>query len=232
MSKATPGVDDLATLREKMHGLGTLWLFTLTAALVAVALPWFLRALEVHLAPVAWSLFAGALACWLAGTLAKRWSRRGLLIAMTLQQALGILLLVFVWHLGGGLANPVFLVIFALPVAAGSWLLSGWARRIPALLAVVSPAALAFMESSDLRWFSLQVGLPVERLAELLPELHPAAAPFPSLAPSPSYQFTLIATFTVLIAALAWFSGHLVAAAARLEQQHAGQRSPEGMNET
>lgn len=215
MKEAPP---DLLNLRETLRGLGAVWLFTFAATLVAVAVPWYLRALEVDLTPVAWSLFAGALVCAVAGTVAERRRRRGLLAVAVVGHSFGIVWLAFVWHLAGGLSNPVFAVVFALPVVGGGWLLAGWRRHATAALAVASPVTLAWMESSDLRWFALQSGLPVKWLADLLPEL-PPSQPFPGLEAPPGYVFTLVAVLTVLLAALAWLSGQLADAAARLERQ-------------
>lgn len=223
MNEATDG--DLLVLRERKRALDTVWLFTLTVAFLAVAVPWFLRALEIDLAPVAWGLFSFALIYLLAAFGTDKLRRRGALVAaMGLAQLFGFLVLSAVWHLSGGLFNPAFLLVFTLPVMAGAVVLPRWPRHASAPFAVALVLAVAWMESSDLRWYALKSGLPVEWLADLLPELSRAGEPFPSLQAPPSYHFVICLVFAGALPALALVARALAEVAARYEPRRPEQR--------
>lgn len=217
-SLAAPAADGLFALGERKRVLDAVWLLTLFVVLLAVAVPWYLRILEIDLAPVAWGTFAFA-GLYVAGArLAERLeSRRAMLAAVTAAQLSGVVFLAVFWHLAGGLQNPMLLLAFVLPVAAVGIMLASWQPYLSALVAVVAVAAVAFAQSPDLRWYVVQVGLPVEGLVGLLPERPPGAAePFPSLGAPPSYLALLLALFSLLIVTAAVVSESLAAVVLRL----------------
>ena len=50
--------DGLRALKERKRLVDDVWLLACFAVLAAVGVPWYLRLLDIELAPVAWSLFA------------------------------------------------------------------------------------------------------------------------------------------------------------------------------
>jgi PAS domain-containing protein len=199
--------DTLQALKERKRLLDDVWLLALLVLFLAVGVPWYLRILEVNFAPVAWSLF-GFGALYVAASVAtdSLRSRRSLLLAVTLLQAAGVLLLGLVWHWTGGLQNPMFLLVFVLPVVAGSFLLVSWHSYATVLLAVATVAAVALINAPDLRWYLAQAGSLPDWASRLLPEAPASAQPFPSLHAPPAYSALMLASFTVLLFTVALVS--------------------------
>ena len=144
--------DSLLALKERKRLLDDVWLLTLLVIFVAVGLPWYLRLLEIDFAPVAWSLFTYGL-LYLAISFAADALRTGrsLLIVIGALQAAGVLFIGFVWHLTGSLQNPMFLLLFVIPVIAGSFILVSWQSYAAALLSVATVATVALLDAPELR---------------------------------------------------------------------------------
>lgn len=213
---------DLLALRERKRGLDAAWLFTLVTAFLAAAVPWYLRSLEIALTPLAAILFGAAVALFAVALATDRLRRRGAVLGATLAaQLVGLGVLGAAWHLAGGMANPVFLLVFAQPVAAGGLLLPRWQAYGTALAAVAVVTAVAWMGSPDLRWYAQRAGLPVEALAGLLPELPGRGEAHPGLRLAPGFLFAGVVAFAVLAPALAVVTGALAAAAGRFDRQAA-----------
>ncbi len=135
------------------------WLLTIFTLLLATALPWFVNTFDIEFGPASWGIFAlgvlyvslGAVAQLTRANLA--WRRR----ALTLVQALGVIVIGFVWQHAGGLQNPVFLMAFALPVIGASFI-SRWQPYFIATLGTVVVAAIALTQVPELRWYASGLG--------------------------------------------------------------------------
>ena len=157
---ATAADPSLAALRERKRLFDDVWLLTLFVIFVAIAVPWFLRILDLDLGPLAWSLFGFGLA-YMAGVIAtdRIESHRNLLFVIGTVQALGVLFLGYLWHLVGGLQNPMFLLVFTLPIVAGSIVLLSWQSYVTVLMAVSVVVLAALIEAPELRWYLVQIGV-------------------------------------------------------------------------
>jgi PAS domain-containing protein len=208
-------------LRERKRALDDVWTFTLGVALLAVAFPWFLRVLPISFAPAAWAAFGYAVLHLGGAALSDRFAApRSLRVSIRLSQWLGIVFLGVLWHLVGGLQNPMFLVAFALPVTASGILLSGRATGASAVLSIVVAGLVAVAESPDLRLYLFELGLPVGFFNRLMPTRLPGPAwPFPGLLGQPAYLCLLLAGFAVFQASAALLSCRLAAIARRRESR-------------
>lgn len=220
-SLAVPAAQDelLVALRERKGLLDAVWISSFVVASMAVAIPWFVHVSDLHLAPAAWLAFGYALAHVAAAAAADRLrSARWLLGALQAHQAAGMLCLALLWHLSGGLENPTLLLVFSLPVAASGALLVRWQPYVTALLSVLAVSVVALVESPELRWYALQVGLPVGPLLRVLPTRLPWTAGWSGgLLSSPAYLFGLLTVFAALQVGSAILSGWL---ARQLERVH------------
>ena len=196
--------EGLLALKERKRLLDEVWLLVLFVLFVAVGAPWYLRILEIDFGPVAWSLF-GFGTLYVAGTLAAETlaSRRSLLLTIALVQAAGIVFLALIWHWTGSLQNPMFLLVFVLPVVAGSLVLVNWHSYATVLFCVAAVATVALIDAPELRWYVSQAGLLPRWIADTLPARTVASQPFPSLNVPPTYSFLLLASFTGLLLAVA-----------------------------
>lgn len=203
----TVAAGEFAALRERKRLLDDAWLLTLFVILLATAVPWFLRIMELDLAPLAWSLFGfGLIYLATALTADRLQDRRSLLLILGALQAVGVLFLGFLWHCAGGLQNPMFLLVFVLPVVGGS-LISRWQSYTSALLAVAAVAAVTFVEARELWWYVAQMGLPVSWLTDFLSDRWLATGrPFPGFYAPPPYYFVLLELFAILLFGIALMS--------------------------
>lgn len=226
----TPATDEPRALRERKRTLEGIWLLTLVVVLVALAVPWYLRALEIDLAPIAWSVFGFAALLAAAAFASDRLrDRRALGRVAVAMQVAGVLFLGLVWHLAGGLQNPLFVLVFALPViAAGAVPRRGHALAI-ALLAVLAVLTVAWIGSPELRRYVLVLGLPAGPLASLAPAAVPAAGePFPELETPAAYTFSALLLFAALLPTAALAADALGALLRRAEAE-GPRRGPPGL---
>lgn len=205
-------VDAISTsrVRKRLLEVATVWMLGLV--FVAIAVPWFLRALAIDLAPAARAAFAYTLFHVLVSTITDRMRRpRSLLAAAVLLQALGIVFFGLLWHLVGGLQTPMLLLAFFPPVIASGILLGRWQTYATALLSIAVVIAVALAESPELRWYVAQLGIPLDRIPRALPflPLPGLPQPFPTLAAQPAFSFVLLGGFAVLLLACAWLSHSL-----------------------
>src|SRR6185436_5269360 len=192
--------EELIALKERKRLLDDVWMLTLMVLFVAVGVPWYLRALDIDFAPVAWSLF-GYGVLYVLSTFAadKIGSERRLMSLIRMIQATGIIFLGFIWHLSGNLQNPMFLLVFVLPIVAGSLILASWQSFINVCLSIITVSMIALLDGPELRWYATQTGPWAKRFIELIPASSMTKQnPFPSLNSPPSYFFVLLILFTVL----------------------------------
>ena len=115
----------------RVHLLDDIWLMTIVAILVATGVPWFASGFEVNVGMASWGLLAlGGIhvAFTMLASPSRvhgRWRDR----ALTLLDILGVILIGFIWQHVGALQNPMFLIVFALPVVG---------RHLPVPLASLS----------------------------------------------------------------------------------------------
>ncbi len=189
----------------RVHLLDDIWLLTIVAILVATGVPWFVNGFEPDFGMTSWGLLSlGGI--YIAFSLMAsptpshgRWRSHGL----TLLDAIGVILIGFVWQHVGALQNPLFLAVFALPVI-GSIFLSRWHPYFIAALSVVVVGIVSMSEVPELRWYASGLIGNGTWLSELFG--HQAAVPPPSFsgfyAPS-SYLMVLLEVFTITLFACA-----------------------------
>jgi PAS domain-containing protein len=139
----------------RVHLLDDLWLLTIVAILTATGLPWIASGFEVDVVTASWGLFALGgiyIAFALLASPARPhgpWRSRFL----TFLDVLGVILIGFVWQHVGGLQNPMFLTVFALPVI-GAIFLSRWHPFLIAAASVAVVCCAAFAQAPELRWYA------------------------------------------------------------------------------
>jgi uncharacterized membrane protein YhhN len=190
---------------SRVHLLDDIWLLTIAAILVATAVPWFTNAFEADVGTAIWGLLAlGGIHIaftLLASSSASRskWRDR----TLTLLYAAGVVLIGFIWQHVGALQNPMFLIIFALPVM-GAVFLSRWHPFLIAALSIIVVAIVALSQAPELRWYASGLLGNDTWLSALLGRQ--GAMPQPSFsgfyAPS-SYLLVLLEVFTIGLIACA-----------------------------
>jgi PAS domain-containing protein len=139
----------------RVHLLDDIWLMTIVAILVATGVPWFASGFEVEIGMASWGLLAlGGLHVAFTMLAAPahspgRWRERSL----TLLDIVGVCLVAFIWQHVGGLQNPMFLTVFALPVV-GAIFLSRWHPYLVALVGVLAVGVVALSQAPELRWYA------------------------------------------------------------------------------
>ena len=139
----------------RLHLLDDFWLLTIVAILVATGLPWIASGFEVEVGIASWGLLAlGAIYITFA-ILASPTRTQGpwLQRALTLLDAIGVVLIGFIWQHVGGLQNPMFLTVFVLPVI-GAIFLSRWHPFLIAAVSVLVVGAAALAQAPELRWYA------------------------------------------------------------------------------
>ncbi len=130
------------------------WLLTIAAILVATGVPWFASGFEVDIGAASWGLMAlgGIHVAFTTLASPERLSGRWRTRVLTLLNLLGIILLGFIWQHVGALQNPMFLLVFALPVV-GAIFLSRWHPYLIAAVSVIVVGVVAFAQIPELRWY-------------------------------------------------------------------------------
>ena len=211
--------DTTFAVLERKRVLDAAWVVCWVSLVAAAAVPWFLNVLPIDLGRAAWFVFVSALAYLIVGTLTDRLSNQiALSTAMRVMPLVSIVLMGGLWHLVGGIANPIFLVAFVLPVIISSSTAIGRQALVSALLSAVVVVLIALAESPDLRWY-LVGGTPaawkwLDGVAGVLPA---RADIFPEVRTSPAYQFTILATFIVTQLLVAFLATPLATLLRRLD---------------
>jgi PAS domain-containing protein len=202
-------------------------MWTLVGLFAATGAPWLLRADEQSLAGPARAALAFLVAYHLVAAVADRLRTRLWLQAATaLLQASLLGFLAVLWGWLGGLANPVLLVVFGVPIGAIGALLGRAPAVAAAGLSMVSVAAVALGSSSGLRWYASGAGLPAVETLGALGALTGADA---GVATPPSEQFAAVASFAVLLLVWAFVSHAAGALVGRLVRWDRAGRSTSGL---
>ncbi|MDB6087933.1 MAG: hypothetical protein JWN85_717 [Gammaproteobacteria bacterium] len=139
----------------RVHLLDDIWLMTIAAILIATGVPWFISGFEVSVAMASWGLLALGgihIAFTLLASPARlhgRWRDR----MLTLLDVSGVVLIGFIWQHVGALQNPMFLMVFALPVM-GAIFLSRWHPYLMAAVGVLVVGVIALSQAPELRWYA------------------------------------------------------------------------------
>jgi hypothetical protein len=206
-SDATQEMPPLVWSDPRIHLLDDSWLLTVFAILLATALPWLLSGFDVNFVAVSLGLLAlGAIHFSLAtlGRRSRTGEHRGVMTSLHLA---GVFIVAFIWINAGGLQNPAFLMVFALPVV-GAIFLSQWQSYVTALLAVVLVGAVALAQIPELRWYMPGLSTMGAWLGGMLND-GGAEAPFRGFYAPSGYYLVLLQVFSILTLACAVASEYL-----------------------
>ena len=213
----------------RVHLLDDLWLLEIFAILFAAALPWLVSSFDIRLGPALLGLL-GLAAIHVGFTLLSAPApgiNRGRKLALTLLHAVGVLVIALMWHYVGGIHNPAFLLVFALPVV-GAIFLSRWQPYVVAILAILAVSAVALSESPELRWYASGLVPRAARLNLLFGDSGAATSPFPGFYAPPGYFLVMLEVFAVLMVACAFAAEYLGTVYDRLHTDLAAARSEIG----
>jgi PAS domain-containing protein len=205
----------------RVHLLDDTWLLTICAILLAIALPWFVSGLHIEFAAAATGLLALAavhvILAALSGVRPKSQTRETL--GLSSLHAVGVIAVAFIWHHVGGLQNPLFLAVFALPVI-GSIFLSRWQPYLMATLAALMVVLVASSEAPELRWYAPWLGGPGGWLDTLLGRAGGGVSlPFAAFYAPSHYYLVLLEVFVIMLFACAVAAEYLANIFDRLDAQ-------------
>jgi len=188
----------------RVHLLDDTWLLTIFAILLATMLPWLVSSFEINLVAASLGLLSlGAIhiAFSVLGRPARRGERRALLTALHIA---GVVIVGIIWMHTGGLQNPAFLMVFALPVI-GAIFLSRWQPYLMALIAVAVTGAVALAQAPELRWYAPGLNTTGTWLAAAVGQQGSAATnvPFPGFTAPSGYFVVLLEVFAIVVFACA-----------------------------
>ncbi|HSN72913.1 MAG TPA: hypothetical protein VLT59_15460 [Steroidobacteraceae bacterium] len=203
----------------RIHLLDDTWLLTIFAVLLATALPWLRSAFEVRFIAVALGL-VGLGAIHVAFTTLERpqhaGSRRPILTSLHIA---GVVIVGVIWISAGGVQNPAFLMVFALPVV-GAIFLSRWQPYLMAVVSILVVGAVALAQSPELRFYVPGLNAAGAWLATVLgPQGAASQAPFPGFYAPSGYFLVLLEVFAIFIFACAVASEYLGTVFDRLHSQ-------------
>jgi PAS domain-containing protein len=184
----------------RVHLLDDTWLLTIFAILLATVVPWLVSALDINFVAACLGLLAlGAIhiSLTMIGKPARAGERRPVLASLHIA---GIVVVGFIWLNAGGLQNPGFLIVFALPVV-GAIFLSRWQPYLMALFAVVVAGAVALAQAPELRWYVPGLNTVGAWLSAVLGQQ--GATTFPGFYAPSAYYVVLLEVFAILVFACA-----------------------------
>jgi PAS domain-containing protein len=191
-----------------IHLLDDTWLLTIFAVLLATALPWLLTGFDVDFVAASLGLLVLGTIHFALSTLgrrARKGERRGVLTALHIA---GVITVGFIWINVGGLQNPAFLIVFALPVV-GAIFLSRWQPYAMAIIAIVLAGAVALAQIPELRWYGPGLSTVGAWLGIALNSDGSSATPFRGFYAPSSYYIVLLQVFAILVLAAAVASEYL-----------------------
>jgi PAS domain-containing protein len=150
----TPQFTAQAHRHPRVHLLDDIWLLTIVAILLAIGIPWLSGGFEVRVWVAGWALLAlGAIHVAFTFLASRASPGRWHDFALTLLNAIGVMLIGFVWAHVGAFQNPLFLMVFVLPVF-GSIFLSRWHPFLIALLSILVVGIVALSRAPELRSYA------------------------------------------------------------------------------
>ncbi|HUI60844.1 MAG TPA: hypothetical protein VLX90_11500 [Steroidobacteraceae bacterium] len=139
----------------RVHLLDDVWLLTIVTILLATGVPWFASGFQVDVGMASWGLLALGGIHVAFTVLASpsrpvgRWRER----VLTLLNVIGVVIVSFIWQHVGALQNPLFLMVFALPVV-GAIFLSRWHPYLIAVVSVLAVTTVSLDQAPELRWYA------------------------------------------------------------------------------
>jgi hypothetical protein len=192
------------------HLLDDAWLLAIFAILFATALPWLLGDLPLNFLAVSLGLLALGAIHFCFSTLGRLASFRQQRRLLKLLHAGGVCIVAFIWMNAGGVQNPAFLIVFALPVVSGIFL-SRWQPYLMALLAILLVCIVALAQVPELRWYAPAASALAAWLSAI------SEAPFRGFYAPSAYYIVLLQVFALSILAAAVASEYLGAILERLQ---------------
>jgi len=214
-------VDSLLPLLERKRLIDGAWVVCLGVVLAAVSTTWFLHALEIDLVTVATCVFVYVVAHLASAAATDRLqSTAGLSLAIRVMLLAGVAFLACLWHLVGGLQNPLFLAAFTLPVIMSGMMMTGAQALLTALTSIIAVTGIATMESADLRWYLMQFRLSwLSQLAAMGSSFLPEVAGADGSTLTPTYEFTLLVMFAAIQGTVAFLSRPLALVLVRVNSR-------------
>ena len=212
----------------RVHPLDDTWLLTIFTILPAIVLPWLISGLEIDFAATAVGLLTlGAIhvgfVAMSGGTIRNPIRRTRTLSTL---HALGVITVAFIWQHAGGVHNPLFLMVFALPVI-GATFLSRWQPYLVATLAAVVVALMASSQAPELRWYvPAGLGAAADWLGGVLVKATGAGSlPFAGFYAPSAYFVVLLEAFVIMLFACAVAAEYLGTILERLQGQASSARA-------
>jgi PAS domain-containing protein len=185
----------------RIHLLDDTWLLTIFAILLGTVVPWLVSSLDINFVAACLGLLAlGAIhiSFTIVGKPARVGERH---LVLSLLHIAGIVVVGFIWLNAGGLQNPAFLIVFALPVV-GAIFLSRWQPYLMAILAIVVAGVVALAQAPELRWYVPGLNAVGASLAAVLGQ-QGSASTFPGFYAPSAYYAVMLQVFSILVLACA-----------------------------
>jgi PAS domain-containing protein len=187
----------------RIHLLDDAWLLTIFAILLATVVPWLVSGLDINFVAVSLGILVlGAIHVSFSMLRRPTSARQPVLTAL---HVLGVLAIGVIWRYAGGLQNPAFLIVFALPVI-GSIFLSRWQPYLMALVAIVATVAVAITQAPEMRWYVPGLTAIGAWLAAVSGQ---EVVPFPGFYAPSGYYIVLFEVFAILLVACALAAEYL-----------------------
>jgi len=164
----------------------------------AIGIPWFVGAIQIDGPAMFRSLFGCAVAAVVIDVVLHQLEARlSFPYALEVGHGQKILWLGVMWHLLGGIHNPMLLVMFFLPLLTTAVLLMRREALLTACVSAIVGNVVALMEAPELRWYLGQVGFPLASPLSLLSqEGLSRGTPFVGIETGPEFQFVVLLVFT------------------------------------
>ena len=194
----------------RVHLLDDIWLAIIVAILIATAVPWLASGFDVDVGMATWGLLALGgihIAFVLLGSPLRAPGARSDR-TLTFLSLVGVVVIGFIWQHAGALRNPMYLMVFALPVVS-SIFLSRWHPYLLAAASAVVTAVVALNQAPELRWYAAGLLGSDSWLTWL--SAHEGTGSQPSFMgfSTPSSYLVLLEVFTVLLFACAFAAEYL-----------------------
>ncbi|MDQ6803345.1 MAG: hypothetical protein M3041_21290 [Acidobacteriota bacterium] len=194
--------------RERKRAVDLLTVTGLAVMFIALAVPWFVHALDRDIAPPAWSAFLMSIAYLAIAILIDQFGNRTLVtIALYAAPFIAVTLYALQWHFCGGNTQPALLAVFSLAVIAAAYVGAAWVPYAVAAAATMAAAIASIMETPSLGWYITQSGLPVGWLIRMIPARAPGLE---VLEVAPAQLFATLLAFAIGMFAVAFASRRMI----------------------